>query len=620
MEKKNVLRILIIIALTFLCADIFATDYTWKGGTSVTGTLWNINSNWSPSGYPKDSNDKAIFNSTSTKSCTLTQNTTIAEVIIESGYSGTITITPFSLTADIISLSDGTIISAVEEKFIAKKNLNIISGNYLTVDLTCDGDVTFSGGAVGILRMRGNDSHLTKEQSTPQPVASLIIAKGKTTISKAFVATLLNVNTNATLQLEELASLTMTNHNIEGTIILGSVSGLIFSTSANITGTIDASTSGSTVLCNGDWNCTGTYIPTGKGSNVITIIQTANGSIIDHGNNKADAVIIQNGASKKTTWKSTNEIFELTVSKSSTLEIAQNAVLTTRAITNAGKIIENLPGHIHCPAQSVRGVNESNLPLPEILLGGSFKVNVVDLDELLDFDTVDIAQGITVTNPRNNDTINIEAKENLKNSMILLTELIPTEDAEDAIVDNKIQAKDGDVLNITYVDNEDAEDKDASSTLKISTTSTNIPPTIQILTPSIAEEPASQSYAITWLDFDPDNNAAISLYYDTDRIGHDGTLIIDNISEDDTANNFSWNLTGVPIGVYYIYGKIDDGVNPPNYSYSIGTVKISSMSSTDIVNHLLGLNTIPEEQLPLADKNTDGIIDIADLVTFINEK
>ena len=100
----------------------------------------------------------------------------------------------------------------------------------------------------------------------------------------------------------------------------------------------------------------------------------------------------------------------------------------------------------------------------------------------------------------------------------------------------------------------------------------NNPPSITIQTPSndtIITTPLQ--FTIKWTDNDPDNNANISLYYDNDNTGYDGTLITSGISEDDPADSFVWDLTGIN-GRYYVYGKIDDGINAPVYSYSVGTV------------------------------------------------
>lgn len=74
---------------------------------------------------------------------------------------------------------------------------------------------------------------------------------------------------------------------------------------------------------------------------------------------------------------------------------------------------------------------------------------------------------------------------------------------------------------------------------------------------------------IKWTDYDPDSNAYISLYYDTDQYGEDGVLIAQNIIEDPDADSdlYSWDISQLPAGVYFIYAIIDDGYSSSvNYS------------------------------------------------------
>lgn len=75
---------------------------------------------------------------------------------------------------------------------------------------------------------------------------------------------------------------------------------------------------------------------------------------------------------------------------------------------------------------------------------------------------------------------------------------------------------------------------------------------------------------ISWTDSDIDDNATISLYYDTNNLGNDGTLIIGSISEDDTTDEYVWDLTNANLlnGEYYVYAVIDDGSNPAVTDYS----------------------------------------------------
>lgn len=119
-------------------------------------------------------------------------------------------------------------------------------------------------------------------------------------------------------------------------------------------------------------------------------------------------------------------------------------------------------------------------------------------------------------------------------------------------------------------------------------TTINTAPNILIVSPGKGVENAKDNYTIRWLDSDPDDDASISLYYDKDNSGYDGTLIISNLSEDDGANSYIWNVKEMPNGEYHIYGKIDDGINAPVYDYSDGNVSIGqNITDTETGDDLL---------------------------------
>ncbi|QQS59095.1 hypothetical protein IPN35_05950 [Candidatus Peregrinibacteria bacterium] len=101
------------------------------------------------------------------------------------------------------------------------------------------------------------------------------------------------------------------------------------------------------------------------------------------------------------------------------------------------------------------------------------------------------------------------------------------------------------------------------------TVSHNIPPTLDIV--AIDASPNLKTVVIAYTDEDPDDNAPISFYYDNDSIGADGTLIIENIEEDDDHENgtdqYYWDASSLPVQEYYIYAVIDDGENDPVITY-----------------------------------------------------
>jgi hypothetical protein len=86
-------------------------------------------------------------------------------------------------------------------------------------------------------------------------------------------------------------------------------------------------------------------------------------------------------------------------------------------------------------------------------------------------------------------------------------------------------------------------------------------PSITFVEPDGTDDSADCSFPIKWSDADADDNATISLYYDDDNSGEDGTLIIGGLKEDPDgeANIYVWDTTAVKKGVFYIYAVIEDG-------------------------------------------------------------
>jgi predicted secreted protein len=103
----------------------------------------------------------------------------------------------------------------------------------------------------------------------------------------------------------------------------------------------------------------------------------------------------------------------------------------------------------------------------------------------------------------------------------------------------------------------------------------NTAPKILVFTPEMGIQQVDFNFTIKWVDSDSDDDASISLYYDTDQNGYDGTLIASDISEDDIVDSFLWNTKGIPMGEYYIYAMIDDTVNSVVYDYSDGKLAVN---------------------------------------------
>jgi hypothetical protein len=103
------------------------------------------------------------------------------------------------------------------------------------------------------------------------------------------------------------------------------------------------------------------------------------------------------------------------------------------------------------------------------------------------------------------------------------------------------------------------------------------PTSIDVIYPNSINQHTDQTCKIRWTDTGPNIDATISLYYDTDNSGADGTLIVSGLNETldgDLNDSYSWDTSEMPEGTYYIYGILEDGVNPPLIDYSEGPVNI----------------------------------------------
>ncbi len=72
---------------------------------------------------------------------------------------------------------------------------------------------------------------------------------------------------------------------------------------------------------------------------------------------------------------------------------------------------------------------------------------------------------------------------------------------------------------------------------------------------------------------DPDSEATVALYYDTDNQGFDGIRIVGGLNESD--GQYTWTPSSLVEGDYFVYAVIDDGVNPVELSYAGEAISIS---------------------------------------------
>ncbi|MCJ7547064.1 MAG: Ig-like domain-containing protein, partial [Deltaproteobacteria bacterium] len=101
------------------------------------------------------------------------------------------------------------------------------------------------------------------------------------------------------------------------------------------------------------------------------------------------------------------------------------------------------------------------------------------------------------------------------------------------------------------------------------------PPAIGIIEPTKPIVTNGVNALVTWVDGDPDSNADIALYYDTNPSGEQGTLITAGLKEDldPAADTYTWQMTGVADGTYYVYATITDATTSVT-SYGMGIITI----------------------------------------------
>ncbi|MDI6792713.1 MAG: PKD domain-containing protein [bacterium] len=110
-----------------------------------------------------------------------------------------------------------------------------------------------------------------------------------------------------------------------------------------------------------------------------------------------------------------------------------------------------------------------------------------------------------------------------------------------------------------------------------------IPPGITILEPNGVDDKADTAFTITWAASDMDDNASISLYYDTNDTGYDGIAITTGLKEE-SDTSYPWDVSEKEDGEYWIYAIITDGKDTIR-AYSAGPVTISHVVEFETYNY-----------------------------------
>ena len=109
--------------------------------------------------------------------------------------------------------------------------------------------------------------------------------------------------------------------------------------------------------------------------------------------------------------------------------------------------------------------------------------------------------------------------------------------------------------------------------------------TIKVIDP--ATDVSSQKVVINYNAVDPNPNARVSLFYDTDNQGFDGIAIKKNLSLTSNSGSYNWDTQGIATGDYYIYAMVTDDKGIPAFSYSQGKVRITESADLSITSSIV---------------------------------
>jgi len=125
----------------------------------------------------------------------------------------------------------------------------------------------------------------------------------------------------------------------------------------------------------------------------------------------------------------------------------------------------------------------------------------------------------------------------------------------------------------------------STGTVTISHTGGNSPPSVEVVEPDGEDDAADRTFNIEYLAYDPDDTASVSLYWDTDAIGYDGSAIVRDLEESDGFGSYTWDTSDLEDGrVVYVYAVISDGQNPQGRAYGPGPVTIDRSTGPEIID------------------------------------
>ncbi|MBI1389287.1 MAG: hypothetical protein GC154_12650 [bacterium] len=128
--------------------------------------------------------------------------------------------------------------------------------------------------------------------------------------------------------------------------------------------------------------------------------------------------------------------------------------------------------------------------------------------------------------------------------------------------------------------------KNQITTGEIVVRSENVAPKVTFLAPKAGRNPATDdlTYQVSYIVQDPDNSPQVTLFVDSNNAGFDGEFLSGSLTRatSGVANTYTVNLLTVPgfdpTNSYYIYARVDDGINTPIFTYADGPITTAASS------------------------------------------
>ncbi|MCP4710646.1 MAG: choice-of-anchor D domain-containing protein, partial [Planctomycetes bacterium] len=182
----------------------------------------------------------------------------------------------------------------------------------------------------------------------------------------------------------------------------------------------------------------------------------------------------------------------------------------------------------------------------------------------------------------------------------------------------------------TYCVNDGFQDSEPA-TISLTISPVNDEPTLTIIEPDGIEDIAHESFVVLWIAEDVDDNAQFSFYVDNNGQGFDGYQISPDFFEDDSDNEWLWETSDLPEGIYFLYTLIVDDEATIS-TYAPGPVTIVHRSPGDLdgdyfvtdadlvllIKYILGYFAPNPIDAYVADVNGDGLLNAADIIRMID--